>query len=648
MQKKYHPARPYLIIVAFAFCLFFVLGLARVVRVGDGSEYYGLYYAWTVAHRPWMTPAAYQAYAALVDSHAILGMVPGDTLAHWFEVLRVGATSDFNHFWFYSLLAALCGMGAHLVGITLSPHQCFLALHLIAFSATASIAWRFHGRKGLVVIALMLLASPVLWFTDKAHTEFLTVCLLLSAIILLTNVRYLAAGLLLALASTQNPSFALIACIPVFYRVVLERGRAYSLAEVAMAVGIVLGVLLHPTYYFLRYGAVTPQLIAGGAALGRDLGTFYLWLIDPDLGLLPNWPIGCAMIVAGLVFRATRPRGASATDWRWLAFAGVYLLVNFFAHASTTNINSGATPGLARYALWYLPLLFPFFLRVVAHLAESKARRNGAIAVFLCLAVLTMPASRPRRSESYTTPSTLSFFIQKNLPGLYNPPVEVFLERYSGFGEEFNTKGLRAVVGPDCHKILMLPADAGHGAATPRGCMFDQGRLNALVDGGTLAAHATSPRYVTLTPAQATSLRVVLTPGAHMVGNGGDGAVVLGEGWSVPESWGVWSEQTRATLVLPCNESQFFGNTRPFTLVLALRPFSKQSITVTSGAGTLWSGPVASVDQPVTMTVPPKACSGGAYTLTLQIPGAVSPTKLGVGNDGRLLGVGLSRYEIRP
>ncbi|WP_217619259.1 hypothetical protein, partial [Achromobacter sp. GbtcB20] len=165
--------------------------------------------------------------------------------------------------------------------------------------------------------------------------------------------RYLAAALFIALASTQNPSFALVACIPLFYRVVLQRERRYSLFEVAMAVAVVVAVLAHPVYYFARYGVVTPQLLAGGAALGGNIWTFYVWIVDPDLGLLPNWPLGLLVLLAALVAYLRKPVSlAGPGTWRVTAFVLACCAINFFAHSSTTNLNSGATPGLARYALW--------------------------------------------------------------------------------------------------------------------------------------------------------------------------------------------------------------------------------------------------------------------------------------------------------
>lgn len=648
-------ALPYLYIVAVLLALFFILNRMAPVRVGDGSEYYGLYYAWWLTARPWMTPAAYEAYNALFASNAIVGLVPTHVLASAFEALRVGTTSDFNHFWFYSLLAALCGKAAALVGVTLTPHQSFLALHFVALAATMAIAFRFHSWKGVLAVALMIVVSPVFWFINKVHTEFLTVCLVLSAVVLVTGQRYLAAALCIALASTQNPSFALIACIPLFYRVVLQRKQPYTLFEVALCVAVVVAVLAHPVYYFSRYGVVTPQLLAGGAALGRNLSTFYIWIFDPDLGLLPNWPLGLGVLLLAIGAFAVRFRQGARQpmDWRWLAFAGIYLAVNFFAHASTTNLNSGATPGLARYALWYLPLGFPLVMYVLDLFPRRSGRWYGGAVALALLAVVSIAINNPRKSERYTSPSLTSRFLQTYLPGLYDAPWEVFAERYSGFGEEVHARKPRVIVGPDCRKILLMPGDGLQNALVPRGCTVDAERLNTYVNSqefsATFGAQAPSAdaRYASLDPAKLDGLRLRLMPGPHRVGANGDGGVVLGTGWSGREEWGVWSEQKVASLVLPCDDTQYYGPGKPFALSIKLRPFNKQSLVVSTSAGKAWEGEVTAVDQVISIDVPADSCKDGKYQVTLEMPNAISPLQLGMSTDNRLLGVGLSEYEIR-
>jgi len=638
---------PYLYLAGALILLFAMLAFGPRMRVGDAAEYYGLFYAWDLTHRPWMTAPAYAAYDALFHSNTIAGLIPVDMLANAFPALRVGATSDFNHFWFYSFLAAACARLAGLVGIELGPHQSFLFLHAMLAYLALGLAYRYHGWRGALAAGLMLFASPVLWFANKAHTEWMTVCLVLGAVAALTARHYLVAALLVALAAPQNPSFALAACIPLAYRVVLQRARPYTLAEVAMGAAIVIAVLMHPVYYFSRYGVPTPQLLAGGAELGRDLSTFYVWIIDPDLGLLPNWPLGLLVLAtASVLFLFARGRGAARPDRPWWFFLLAYLLLNFFAHASTTNLNSGATPGLARYALWYLPLAFPVFLYVLARIApRSRGFYVAALAAALLL-VASVVVNDPRRSERYWVPSELSGFLQKRLPALYDPPGEVFAERFSGVGEGVHALQLRAVVGPDCRKALIMPGAQRHGALAPAHCVYDKQGLDAYVDATYGKPAGDEPYYTRLPADTGARLGFTVRPGPHAAGIGGDAGPFLVRGWSVPEAWGIWSSGKRAEIMFPCNDQQYYGAGKPFSLALKLRPFLTQNIEISGKGGTLWKGPVNAVDQMISFNVPATHCDDGQYRLRIALPDAVSPQEKGMSADPRVLAVGLSSLEI--
>jgi hypothetical protein len=655
MQKpRLKKLAPYLTILLAVLVLFVLVGRSQPVRVGDGSEYYGLFYAWELTHRPWMTQAAFDGYEALFNSHRVLGLVSRQALTDAFAALRVGVTADFNHFWFYSLLGVAVAKLVGLVGIVLTIHQSFIGVHMIALVVTLAAGYRYYHWKGVLAVALMLLASPMFWFIDKVHTEFLTVCLVLTGMIFLRTQRYLVAALCMALASTQNPSFALVACIPLFYRVVLQREQAYRFIDVVLAVAVVVAVLAHPVYYFARYGVVTPQLLAGGASMGANLSTFYVWIIDPDLGLLPNWPIGLAVVLTAIgMWIARNPvsgpeeyGSAAEAGARWVVFALLYTAVNLYAHASTQNMNSGATPGLARYALWYLPLGFPLFLRVFQLFPARTKRRYVGVAMLVVATIVSIRINNPAKSEQYWHPSLSSKFIQTHLPGLYNPPWEVFVERFSGFGEEVHSRQLRAVIGPDCAKVLVMTGPDRRNAVAPSSCLFEQTRLDSFINEGAVgkagaAAVGQDPYYERLKPVDTLKLGRTVPAGRHSIGLEGDGATLLGDGWSSREPWGAWSQEPVATLVLPCVKGS------KATLILYLRPFQKQVISISTEAGQLWHGPISAIDQPVPLQLDADSCVAGRRNIKLDLPNAVSPAKLGMSADGRILGVGLSAWDLQ-
>ncbi|OVZ83532.1 hypothetical protein CBW54_16000 [Yersinia kristensenii] len=637
---------PYFYIGFGLFIFFLIVGHFTPIRVGDGSEYYALFYAWDTMFRPWMTSSAYEAYGNLFSSHEIVSLVPRDTLEKTFPALIMGNTADFNHFWLYSFLAFICAKFISLIGIKLSVHGAFLMLHFTLVFMMISISYRYYRWKGVFIVFLMTFVSPILWFADKVHTELYTYCLALSGIIFLYVKKYLPSALVFAIASAQNPSFALIAFIPFCYRVILQRKDKYKLAEVILFSTTIFFVLLHPVYYFLRFGVVTPQLLAGGASLGGNLSTFYIWILDPDLGIIPNWPLGILSIVlATLIIFRKKIRESIHLDWKIILFIICYLVVNFYAHSSTTNINSGATPGLARYALWYLPLAFPILLFISNNINLHKKSLFIITSIVIITFVFTFKKNDPRKGEDYSTPSKISFLIQKKLPWLYNPPIEVFQERYSGYSEYIHGKSYLGIIGPDCRKLLVSPTNNGKTVIFPRNCHFDQDKINTIVQ--LLSKETPYGKYVNLSEDDIRNAKITILPKKYNSGTLGDGDFILGNGWGQRESWGVWSEGNIATIYIPCQDKQFFSKSKKLTLSLTVQSFSTQNIKFSANRNILWQGDILGSPTNISFPISLDMCKNDELNIIIDISNPVSPKELGLSEDTRKLGIGLISFEIK-
>lgn len=614
-------------------------------RVGDGMEYYAMFLAWKETFRPWMTVASYASYQELFQSNQILGMMPASWLSESFPSLRLGVTSDFNHFWFYSLLAVVFEKLSHLLGLSPSPHGSFLFLHFLLLSATAMVAYHLYGKRGLVAFVLMTVFSPMWWFSDKVHTELFTYCVTLMGVMFLFSNRYLMSAFLIALAATQNPSFALIAFVPFLYRFTLERRKPFTLFEVCLVVGTALAVLAHPIYYFFRFGVITPQLLAGGATLGGNLSTFYIWILDPDLGLLPNWPLGVLLIGLAVIFRIAATRSVPLGGDKWFyGFLAIFCLVNFYAHSSTTNLNSGATPGLARYSLWYLPAFFPLVLYAVRAFPGQRMLAYPLGAVILLIGAASVVSNNPKHHEQYSTPTWLSNAIQARLPGLYTPPFEVFVERYSGMGEAVNIAKRRGVLGPDCHKLALFGGDGLGSVIIPAHCHMDPAKFQAMAN--TIPVTAES-RFVDLNQDQYSQVLMRLEPARYPVGLAGNGNFSLASGWYDLEPWGVWSKGKIAKLSLPCNSTQYYFGKDVLNLAVELSGFGSQSISITQGSDVLFEGKVDAIKS-IPLALKVGQCSDRELEIVVNIPHAQSPAKLGVSSDPRRLGVGFAGFTLQP
>ena len=510
------------------------------LMIGDGMEYYALFLAWADTLRPWMTDTSYHAYQALHESGDVLRTLPESALRRFFPALRLGAASDFNHFWLYSALAALVHGIVGLVGIHLGPHVSFLALHAALFVSLLGVAALCNGRAGYIAVLLMAFSSPLIWHFDKVHTEFYTFCLTTGAIALATRNQLVAGSILMAAAAAQNPGLSFVAVAMLAFRGLGGWKRLYSRWEV---IGIVVAIALlaaHPVYYFLRYGVITPQILAGGASLGRDLLSAYIWLVDPDVGLFFSWPLGALLCIVGaLVWRRTMAREiAKAEQWQLAAICGIFVLASLFSHASTENINSGGTPGVSRYALWYIAPIYPLALASVVYVLSLRRASRIVLALLALAACIGNGAHFLPQWDNANAPTPASRFIQRHFPSLYNPPAEVFLERYSGYGEE--PRPIMAVVGPDCDKILILPSTRHDALATvPFRCPIVAQQLDGWARD--ISRSLKRPVFLSLSGAHA----VLLPPPLVEVGKTNsydpDTEAIRFIGWSTPEDTHRWS-----------------------------------------------------------------------------------------------------------
>lgn len=640
--------------LAITLASYFAISKLPAFNVGDGSEYYAMQLAALDTSRPYMTEAAWGSYEALVNSGDVMGLEPTQRLRNKFPALRVGETADFNHFWAYSAAAAAAGK------LGLGPHNAFLLLHSLVLALVLVGGYRLRGWPGALAIGFIAFASPSLWFVNKVHGEAVTVALSTLAVAAIWSRRYAAAALLLAVVSTQNISFALPAagCAVAALIGIWRNGKA-STAEVLCLSMTPLFAALHPAYYFFRYGVLTPQLLAGGAELKGNFLTSLNFLLDPNVGLLPNWPAGIALTLLGIFYMVRERR-------HWRSVLGpMLLLVLFaaaamFAQAATQNVNSGATPGLSRYGLWYLCLFYPVLLTFFSRASTSIGSINslgaavlGAAAIILF--VVNLRAYRPNHPQEYLHPSRLSRFVEYRLPWLFNSNQEVFFERYSGRGEVVPPRP-SVVLGPGCRKALYLGPDADSGAAPvvlgESRCGLDARKLGAFVAHKLAEDGAATSGYVLLKEADLAALRQDALRGS--VYPGAQGTTLrdlVGQGWGEDEAWGIWSiapvaelrfrvADTSKPLLVRITHIAFFGGSHQ-SLRVTPRVNGKEQPAVDVNPG--------SIPGTLEIQVPAQALaeSGGVVDLDLLLDSPVSPASVGLSTDGRALGLGLKTIELR-
>jgi hypothetical protein len=160
--------------------------------------------------------------------------------------------------------------------------------------------------------------------------------------------------------------------------------------------------------------------------------------------------------------------------------------------------------------------------------------------------------------------------------------------------------------------------------------------------------HSNSANVIVLNPRLTPRKEHILHAGQSLgVGSGLE--LILGEGWSQPESWGVWSDGVRAQLLLQMKPEDFSTGVRiQFSFNSYVSKTREQRLEI-SLAGRKLASRTFNESQPQQLVeINLDASSINLFAATrvdLSIPDAIAPAESG-GADKRQLGVGLTNVRV--
>lgn len=311
------------------------------------------------------------------------------------------------HFWAYSLSAVparwLLGAvgGNPMASLQLTNAAWFLvALFVVLF------AWDVPWPKKLAFVALAFV-GPAIAYLPYTGAETFTWANAVVAVVALDRKKYARCSLFACLGATQNPPLALLGVVAVGLATARRQWKDAGLAALAGLVAVV-----PMAFYYAHFGKLS--LIAGAATstanvgLGRSLSMIF----DLNQGLAGYVPLLPLAALVGLLLGRSRAQLAVV-----VAVVGMMLMAQ-----TQTNWNGGAA-GLHRYLVWMIPLL--------AWVAAEGLGRRGTSAFAVGVFVIHLPllAVFPTDRLSYLDQRPLARWVLNQVPQLYSPPVEVFVER---------------------------------------------------------------------------------------------------------------------------------------------------------------------------------------------------------------------------
>jgi hypothetical protein len=376
---------------------------------GDAQEYLIALQSWADHGSPEQRPGDVQAVAALLRAHghtigaASNGYFP-DAQGRWYGY----------HFWVYALMA----VPAKLVLRALHRDElgAFEAANLALFAAALVGAMRARSlppaRRSIFVVLAAL--GPVLWYVRWPHAEIYLWSFVVLGLAQLDARRYVVAAALFSMAAMQMQPLALLAAACVALSLRARRWRT-TLATACAA----LPSLAPAAFYLWHFGHPSPMAAAGLlrwplVSLER-VASFFL---DFDQGMLVHAPATVVLGVSGIAF-AARVRAYRAIV---IALTAVAMAA---AMGTTVNWNAGCC-GMLRYGVWVMPL----FAWIAARWLPRSPLAIGACALVV-FAQLHHVGTRVGNDDSLEH-GPLARAILANVPTLYDPEPEIFVERTIG------------------------------------------------------------------------------------------------------------------------------------------------------------------------------------------------------------------------
>ncbi|MFC7399151.1 DUF6311 domain-containing protein [Chelatococcus sp. GCM10030263] len=116
----------------------------------------------------------------------------------------------------------------------------------------------------------------------------------------------------------------------------------------------------------------------------------------------------------------------------------------------------------------------------------------------------------------------------------------------------------------------------------------------------------------------------------------GQGAETQLYGWAGPESFGTWSLQSRAVLLVPVDITNL-----PQALTFEINAYGSQNVRIQLGESNRHDFQIGGGPEHLTIPLTPNDVSNGALRVTFETPDSKSPSTTGESTDSRVLGVAL-------
>lgn len=381
------------------------------------------------------------------------------------------------HFFAYSLLLTPIRWCLRIVS---APQlQVFSLFNSLAFFAAIIYIMQklFRTPKQQWTLLLFSLTSPLIFFLWWPGPDILILSLLLIALSLFLEDRFLPAVLLAAIASWQSQPILVIVGFLTLYHIIVKK----NFRAVLPAIGLSVIPYLYNIYTF---GTLTPWTLLtdgwttlnGFGLQNVSLQKLFEQLFDLNIGVFWYAPL-LTMFGLWILVKNQLQKG-TLYEAKYLWFAGM-LVTTLLAFQTNPAWHYGTAGfGPSRHAI----VMIPFFIAIMTHAIVQTKRWIVMLGVIVASQIIVLSIN------NYMFPiftntldhSPIARFVLDRWPSLYSPTPEIFVDRTNHTDLDYPTSAVYKTNGA-CKKAYVLTQDidrvietCGPFTNTPRASIFNQ------------------------------------------------------------------------------------------------------------------------------------------------------------------------------
>jgi hypothetical protein len=422
--------------------------------------------------------------------------------------------------------------------------------------------------------------------------------------------------------------------------------------------------LIPYVFYYYNFGVFS--LITQDGYIDKNLiglERVYSALFDLNQGIIVGFP---GIIVGGMFIILIRAFNALSSKKRFCFDLSDWLVLVFFVILLPTlgqvNWNSGHEVFM-RYGFWTsMPLLVWLAVNVTQ---LGKVPQSFILGVILLLQLIphTLFLFRSQWNIGYNSMMPYIGWVFKHLPDLYNPEPEIFAERVLGTevieGEEvFQPKYAPFVYRKDGEILKVLLAKSSLASETIKKICGHKGQpiftqTGQKVDLSKVKFNRLGHRqkdgrewgYLSQSIYCSYTLPITIN-----FASSGNASPFVGQGWSLPESWGRRTDATVAEIFIPPIQ----GEKKDIILTAIVNGFVNEQhpqqnvdIVINNKFIERWTFNHKDEISERKIKISSELINAKFPTkITFKLQSAISPAQLNLSSDGRSLGMGLQKVRL--